>query len=194
MLRDDGISQGFTVGALAIIIYLSTFIGFLDRLLIPFALLIGGLVLQRYIKGKIKHDVRIDQEEGKSILFYTIVALAIIGLGSLTIPYLFKPPVLPIQLATFDAMLYGSLFAISEERFFRGFFTPFLYSKFNFALLANFASGGAFALYHLAVYGSSGNSLMYVLIAGTGLSWVTLQSRRISPAILGHLINNMLAI
>jgi len=194
MILEDSISQTLSVLALMIIVYLATFIGLSDLLFIPLALLLGGIAMQFYMRGKPKHDENINVEELKSMSFFVMIALAGIGLGSLSIPHLFQPPSLPFTLTIYDAAMYGVLYAIAEERFFRGFITPFLMWKLPFALPVNFLSGGIFSIYHFSVYGSSVDKLLYVFIAGTILSYVTLQSRRLTPCSVAHIINNLLAI
>lgn len=194
MLLEDSISQVTSILALIVIIYLSTFIGFSNLLLVPLALLLGGFVLQFYMQGRSEHDKSLDKTELSNIFVYVAVALAGIGLGSLMIPGLFQPPKFPLTLAIYDQWLYGTLFAVSEERFFRGFITPFLMMKIGVTLPVNFLSGAIFAIYHFSVYGSSTDKLVYVLIAGVILSFVTLKSRRVTPCTLAHILNNILSI
>lgn len=194
MIKEDSISFALWLTALMLIIYLATFLSFTDLLLIPFALLIGGMVTQLWVRRKVPEiDPSLSQTEMKDILFYVLIALGAIGLGSLTFPRLFTPQ-MPVQLAIYDQYMYGTLFAISEERFFRGGITSFLAWKIPSMSAASFASGGLFGIYHLAVYGSAMDKLIYVLIAGVILSLVTLKSKRITPASLSHIINNLMAV
>lgn len=174
-------------------IYLATFVGFSDLLLIPVILVLSGLALSIWIRGKAQQDPDISASEFKDTLYFTLIALAGIGLGSLLIPGLFRPPQLPLELSIFDQMLYGTLFAVSEERFFRGFITPFLMWKLGMPMPANLGSGAIFSIYHFNVYGSSPDKLIYVFIAGAILSYVTLKSGRIVPAKLAHIANNVFA-
>lgn len=195
MIKGDSISFGLWLLALMIIIYLSTFIGFTDMLLIPFALLIGGMITQLWVNRRVpEQDPSLSADDLKSILFYVLIALAGIGLGSFLIPGLFTPA-MPVELAIYDQYLYGSLYAISEERFFRGGVTSFLDWKFGrYPIVVYFGSAIIFWVYHFAVYGSNIDKLMYVLIAGVMLSYVTLKSKRITPSSLAHIINNLGAI
>jgi len=192
MIEGDSISFGLWLIALMINVYLFTFVGLTDVLFIPFALLIGGMITQLWVAGRVPdQDMSMSGEEAKNILYYVLIALAGIGLGSLLVPGLFVPQ-MPIQLAIYDQFMYGSLYAIAEERFFRGGVTSFLAMKFgHFPLLVHFGSGLVFWIYHFGVYGSQLDKLVYVLIAGVTLSYVTLASRRISPSKIAHIINNL---
>lgn len=195
LIIGDSISIALWFMALLIIVYLATFTGFTDYLLIPFALLIGGTVAQLLVSGRIpEQDISMSEEEGKRIIYYVLLALGGIGLGSFLIPGLFTPQ-MPIEMAIYDKYLFGALFAVSEERFFRGGLTSFLMWQIRgMRMLVHFASASLFAIYHLAVYGSEMENLIYVLIAGVLLSYVTLESRRLSPSSLAHLINNAMAV
>jgi len=158
-------------------------------------MLIIGIVFQIWITRKIEHDESFSGLETKDMVLYTLIALAGIGLGSIIAPGLFKPPSLPALEASSmqiqGPLLYGALYAISEERFFRGAWTLFLDWKLNNPFLTNFGSGGMFMVYHFAVYGTSPDKLTYVFIAGTILSFVVLRSGRLTPSLLGHIFNNL---
>lgn len=191
---EDSVSLGLTFVAAMILIYLATFMGFTNLLLIPLGLLALGLALQIYISKKIQHDESTSHEEMKSTMMYTVLALVGIGVGSFVSVGLFKPPIGAVQMSVTDQMLYGALYAISEERFFRGALTSFVFWRTNNTAMSSLASGVIFGWpYHQAVYGTSPEKLMYVVIAGTVLSFVTLRSKRLSPAMLGHLGNNFWA-
>lgn len=174
-----------------ILVYLSTFIGFTDVLLIPTVLLLGGLVLQVYIHGKLPHDPSFDEREVKSMLIHVVIAVAAMGLASLLIPGLFAPKI-PAQLAINEAYMLTSLYAVSEERFFRGGVNSFLFWKMGrIPMAVNIASGVIFGVYHLSVYGTSLDKIIYVMMAGVILSFVTLRSGRLAPAIIAHGLNNV---
>jgi len=194
MIKEDSVSLGLSLGAGFIPIYLATFIGFHTLLLIPTFMLVIGITFQIWITRKIEHDESFSGLETKDMVLYTLIALAGIGLGSIIAPGLFKPPALPALETSMQIqgpLLYGALYAISEERFFRGAWTLFLDWKLNNPFLTNFGSGGMFMVYHFAVYGTSPDKLTYVFIAGTILSFVVLKSGRLTPALLGHIFNNV---
>lgn len=189
MVKEDSISLTLSFGAGLIIVYLATIIGFPTELLIPAMLLAIGLVLQLYISGKIKHDTQLSGSEVEDIGKYTFLALIGFAVSSIMVPHLWRP-VSQLSLSVTDRMLYGQLYAISEERFFRGAITTFLQWKIPYPMGVNILSGVVFAMYHLKVYGIS-EAFMYVLLAGVILTYVTLRSGRLTPAMLGHMINNI---
>ncbi len=190
-MMEDSLSIWLSLCAAFIVVYFFVWLGTTTILLIPIILLILGITLRFYVRGHIPQDVRIDEEEAKGIGKYTLLALIGISMGSLFSRVLFRPP-LTIALSTVDQLLYGTLYAISEEQFFRGFVVDFFLWKTNpyFAILA---SAAIFTVYHLRVYGSSIEALMYVLIAGVMLAWVAWKSRRTSPSIIAHICNNLLS-
>lgn len=191
MIREDSISHGLSLAGGMIIIYLGTFIGLGSILLIPILLLILGMIFQIWVRRRFPpQDMDITGREYKQIGFFTVLSLAAIGLGSLISPQLFKPP-LTVTLSIFDQFLYGQLYSLCEERFFRGFVTSFLLWKTN-PMLAHLGSGAIFCVYHFKIYGTATHALVYVLIAGTVLSWVTWRTKRLSPAMLSHALNNAL--
>lgn len=178
-----------------LLIYLGTFMGLTTLLLIPLILLAVGLSFQMYISKKIVHDEGMEPAEARDIFIYTVIALAVIGMGSLVSRDLFKPPLpMAVELSITDQYMYGIMYAICEERFFRGAVTSFFMWKINSIALASFASGGAFMIYHFKVYGSAPDKLLYVAIAGSILAFVTLRSHRLSPATLAHIGNNVMAV
>jgi len=151
--------------------------------------------LQLYINPKIPHDEATQASEVRDIFLYTVIALAVIGLGSFVSRDLFKPPLpLAVELSITDQYMYGIMYAICEERFFRGAITSFFVWKTGSVALASFASGGVFMIYHFKVYGSAVDKLLYVAIAGSILAFVVLKSKRLSPAKLAHIGNNVMAV
>ena len=141
---EDSVSLGLTFVASMILIYLATFMGFVNLLLIPACLLFLGLALQLYISRKVEHDESTSPQELKSVLMFTILALAGIGIGSFVSSGLFTPPVGAVQLTVTDQLLYGALYAIAEERFFRGALTSFVFWRTNNIAISCLASGVIF--------------------------------------------------
>jgi len=99
-----------------------------------------------------------------------------------------------IQLSLADQYLYGVMYAICEEQFFRGAVTSFFMWKTSSIPISSLFSGGFFMVYHFKVYGSAADKLMYVAIAGAALSYAVLKSRRLSSSGLAHIGNNLLAV
>jgi len=175
-----------------IVLYLSTYQTTVI-ILFPAVLLISGIVLQFFLLRKIEVvDSVFEEQTAWNIGFHTLIALAGIGLGSIISPAVAKAfPIQKMQLTGMDALLYSVLIAVAEEQFFRGAITNFLLLSLP-PSAAIIGSTAIFTVYHLAVYGTEVSALTYVFVGGAVLSFVAYRSRRLSPAILAHVINNML--
>jgi len=198
VLRYDAISKFFILLGFSINIYLLTFdVSFSTAF--PAFLLLGGLVMQRYLYKRIEDDPEIDDEDATSIAYYTVFALLGIGVGSLFISrtlFIFPATIQNgsgiLMLGLFNLnVLHAALMSISEEVFFRGVFLQF------FSPLGMGASISAAALigiiYHLRVYGTTGMALYYVGAAWIVFGVVSWKTKRLSPIILAHLLNNVIA-
>ena len=176
-----------------IVLYLSTF-QTTAVILFPAILLISGIMLQFFLLRKVETVDSVFQEETAwNIGYYTLVALAGIGLGNLISPALAKAtPIQKMQLTGMDALLYSVLIAIAEEQFFRGAITNFLLTMLP-PSMAILGSAAIFTAYHLAVYGTELSALIYVFVGGAVLAFVAYRSGRLSPSILAHCLNNILS-
>jgi len=191
VVAHDSLSQVMTALACFILVYLATFEQSYS-IIFPAVLLVSGLILQIYFSRKIEVVDSLVQS-APNILFYTLVALAGIALASFVAPLL-QPPVQKMQLTPFHAMLYSLLIAVAEEQFFRGALLNFLLSSFKgLAFLAIALNAAVFTVYHFAVYQTAIGALVYVFIGGLVLAWVAWRSNRLSPSMLAHVINNLIA-
>jgi len=157
--------------------------------------------MQRYLYKRIEEDTSIDDEEAGSIMYFTLLALLGIGVGSLFVsrslfifPAQINGPVGPLLLGMFSLnVLQACLMAVAEENFFRGIFLQF-FSPFGMGPSIS-ATALIGIIYHLRVYGSvSGNGLYFVGIAWIVFGYVAWRTKRISPLIIAHLINNVLSL
>jgi len=211
-LTIDWLTIGFVVLAYSITIYLQTWVGNPALVDLPFTLLTAGFMIYIAMGLMIKRDNTSSEKELSNTLFYAGFAFAVMMAVGSIIPYVFRPP-LTVNLGQTDMFLYGQLYAISEEVFFRGAITSFLlipaknllsgYGSFNlvfvqvsFAELATSLAGGVvFGIYHLARYGI-GEAFMCVTFAGAALTFVTLVAfkkhgeLRLGSSILAHSLNN----
>jgi len=164
-----------------------------------------GFSLQVVLKGKIKRDDTMSKNDLVDITKYSLLAISGMFVASWMLPQVFTPSTI-VPLSTTDSIIYGQIFAITEEVFFRGAVTYFIFwifpSGFHLGLMGfvvphqifvSVLSGSVFAFYHLARYGFS-QATVYVWIAGVILAAVVIYSKRISPAILAHMSNNFLAV
>ncbi len=159
-------------------------------ILFPAVLLISGVVMELYLEKRREYVDSLDEAATlRQVGFYTIIAL----LGTFSIGAFTRYVDLPLQLMGYSALLYSILIAISEEQFFRGFIVDLFLREVPHPYLALLGSTLLFMLYHLARYGGTPDSLLYVFVGGFMLSWVAYKSRRLSPCQLGHIINNLMA-
>jgi len=173
-----------------IVIYLSTFEATV-LILFPAVLLMSGLILQFYLRRKIEVVDSVVQN-APNIGFYTAVSLAGLAAVSVFAPIFSKPYWVKMELTGMDALLYAVLIAISEEQFFRGAILSFQLEVMH-PPLAMIGNAAIFTVYHFAVYGQKLHALAYVFGGGLILAWVTYKSGRLSPAMISHSINNVLA-
>lgn len=197
ILRHDTISKFLILMAYVINIYLLTFDVSFDTAF-PAFLLLGSLVMSRYI-NKIVEDPEIDEEEASNITYFTALALAGIGAGSMVVsrnlfifPAKISGELRILAIGVFPlAVLHAALMAIAEEPFFRGVFLQwFSPLGMSVSIVATTLIG---VIYHLRVYGTTGGALMYVALAWMIFSYVAWRTRRISPLILAHLFNNLIS-
>jgi len=182
------------------IIWLATF-STTTVILFPAVLLSAGLVLEFYFERFKKAET--DRTDFRKLPFsqiglYASFALAVMLVTGYGVQYVSLP-----SLSAFpdtSTLLYTTSIAVAEEQFFRGFVTDSLVSYHTtYAILNNvyaklILSGAIFMAYHYARYGSSGNDMLYVLVGGTMLSWIAYKTQRLSPSMLAHVFNNILAL
>lgn len=200
MIRQDAISAAFIVYAALAVTFLATY-STTTVVMFPFILLIGGLALEyRFSKriGETPED-SFKRVPYTQIGLYAGLALVVMLVTGLTVQYIPLAEIGSMPVWT-DAFLYTTSIAVAEEIFFRGFITDALLSyNFGRGLLNNnyfklFLSGGVFAVYHLARYGTSVSNMIYVAVCGFVLSWVAWKTRRLSPSIIAHVFNNIFAL
>lgn len=189
MVKQDSISLALTIGAMFISLYWSTgeksFIGVFPAILLACSFGINFYIGQRY-----PSDNSLSGGETGNILMYTIIAIA--GMW-FTGQYTANMPTgSTVTLSGMDAITFGVCMAVAEEQFFRGALLNFLLPRG--ALFAVAGSGAMFYVYHFFVYAGNQAALLYVFAAGLILAYVTVRTGRISPAILAHVVNNVLAV
>ena len=181
------LSKMLIVLALMFSVYLATF-ETTTLVLFPAFLIVFGLVMEIWMEKK-EEVADIQPQSWKTIGFWTLIALGGIFLTGFTINYSQF-----FSMSLVSAVSYTAVSAIGEEQFFRGFITDFMVSRVPNEILGVLASAGIFTMYHLARYGLNPDAMLYTLAGGFILSWVAWKSRRISPCMLAHLINNVVAV
>jgi len=129
-----------------------------------------------------------DSSSQKEVLKYTLIALV----GIFFMGFLVKVT-FPLELSGYNIIIFGFIIGVAEAQFFRGFITDYLLSTLPNPIFALLGSALIFMVYHFAVYGTQYDSLMYVFAGGLILSWVAYKSRRISPPMIAHGLNNVYA-
>ena len=125
------------------------------------------------------------------MISYTLLALVVFVIAGVGVSALPQSLTVLKNLSTTDQGVFGALMAISEEFFFRGFVTGWLYQRQGY-IFSIFGSSAVFTAYHLLVYGVSAN-LIYVFVAGVVLAYVFLKTGSLVPDTLAHIINNLVA-
>lgn len=186
MINDDAISKMLTLLAAMIAVYLSTFEAGQNILLYPAILLTVGITLQIFLMRRLG-EVSIDGAKNHiAVIGYFVLASLIISVTGLAIEKA------GLSLTGLDMILFVSLMAIVEERFFRGALTNFFCTTFT-PYLGIVLSGAIFAVYHFARYGTDTGKLLFVFMGGFALSLASWKSGRLSPVMLAHLLNNVVA-
>ena len=195
MIRQDAISKAFTVLAFAELIFLATFTGQIATAsLIAAVILAAGLVLDRLSKFDSEDATVTEQARGQIIQYVGISVLVFVALDNFIYALPAFVTVSSTGLDWFQAHLFGILIAVAEEQFFRGFLMNWLMVKTRTLVVAYLMDGLIFAVYHLAVYGTSPANLAIVFGAGVTLAVVDWKAQRVSPSIIAHVINNLLVV
>jgi membrane protease YdiL (CAAX protease family) len=197
MVVQDNISLTLSAIAVLISIYLATYQTEVVTIY-PTILLLTGMVLSRWYQAdpsSVAVDRTLEERELWETVKWVVIGVASLVAISYTTDWAFSPARVKLdvaQLSSLDLKLFGVLMAISEEHFFRGFITPYFVSRTSMAL-GLLLSSMIFATYHFAVYQVDLQALAYVLMAGALLGYMTIQTGRLTPAMLVHIVNNLLA-
>lgn len=93
---------------------------------------------------------------------------------------------------TIAILAVGIIAPISEEIFFRGV-ELFHFSKGKSIILASILSALLFSVFHALVYQSNMFAFFYLFMLGYGMSLAVLIAENLLPAVVVHLMNNILA-
>jgi len=195
MIRDDTISKMLTFLAGAITLYLLTFEAGITIIGMPLVLLLlSGFFEWKFLRRTEDVDTVVGvgpeaESTRRRIAYWTALAVAGMAITGIAI----KKADIPEQLAAFDIILFGILMAVSEERFFRKTVTTYFITRLGFTF-GVFMAATFFTIYHLARYKLETLALRYVFMGGAILSWVAWRSKRLSPVMLAHIINNIVAV
>lgn len=195
-MKVDTISITLIIFALCASIYLSLWVADKTYVLFPSILLFAGLFINFMVGGRIQQDPYVDRNELQDIGLYSAFILAVIYVTNMVQAYnVFIPQNILSALAQYGSMsiAVGMLLAVSEEVFFRAGLLEFFRLFTRSDIVAIFASAGAFMIYHFAVY-QKPNALIYVFAAGAAMAYAVIRTDRLSPSLIGHVVNNAVAL
>ena len=196
MIKQDVISITLTSLAVMMLLFLSTFgQDLMLRSVFAVSLIVAGVVLARMTKTYDEDD-DVSWMDLKYTFQYVVMSLGVIMLLSMVVPKI-SLSIDTSQLSSSDLFLvpkmFGVLIAVSEETFFRLYATNYFILKSGSLSLGLISSGLLFGVYHLAVYGTNPNLMIYVTGAGILLSYVAFKTQRVSTTMIAHVIINALA-
>ena len=189
-IKQDPISLIASAIAITELVFLSVFPGDLQiDSIIAILILISGLVMQRYFKVDAQEGI--DDKAKSQVFVYSSVAVVIFFILNIYVPKLPLSVESVIGNAFLPDKMFELLIAVAEEQFFRGFLANLLITRTN-AGIGILMDAIIFAVYHLAVYGNSPADLGIIFGAGLTLAFIDYKTGRVSPSIIGHVINNLL--
>ena len=186
VMRLDWISSLLIVTASLIFLYGTVFIGTEAGVLASGAITILAMGLTLAILFKtVSFDLSISKKEFSQILTWTFACLGAVLAINFVTPRL--------SLAEFNPKMFGVLIAVAETVFFQGFLLPWLMRLTRISILAVLLCAGAATAFHLNVYGGDPSALLIVFGGFAILNFATLQTRRLTSAMVGHSLINLLS-
>ena len=147
----------------------------------------GGVALKIYDKSKMLDEVIWGLVLTVALGVFSIISAV---LGVVIIPY--AVITYPYALWALFFLLWAVLAAIAEELAFRYFLAPAVASGTGIALSSVIVSI-TFAVYHWFAYGADPLSIAYLFTMSFILTVVALYRRSLMPALVAHVLNNVLA-
>ena len=165
-----------------------------EAIFVPMFLPIAGIALIHYTSGT---QETVDDDyltpSGLRSMYFVILGVASLGVFGVIGQNLSILSVIE-DLSIVDAGLCVGLIAVGETLFFQGFVLKYLKTLFKFAPFAIVGSALIFMAYHNWRYGASPATMGYVLYAGVLMSYICHVTKRMWPAYLVHIINNLIAV
>lgn len=193
VIRQDGISRVATVLTFGSLVFLVTAPGSVVTIsLIIAVILLGALVLGRDYRFDSSEAPDSSQERNKVLTSAGILLVMLLVLSA----YVTKIPQYLTQsglllAGTPQTTAFGFLIAVAETQFFQGFMANYTITHLGLSGGA-LASGFLFMVYHFFVYSSNPASLVIVLAFGTAGSYLNWKAGSVSPALISHIINNVI--
>lgn len=191
MISYDYFSKLISWVGLSIPVFIFLFSNISIIWLFPSFLIVFGLLMEKFLMPKKIKDEGDTIKDSGNIIFYTVIALATFVFLSLVTPSVAK--IMGLEITGYDSILFGVMMAIGEEMFFRLAWANLLIQVSHSEIFGALMGAGIFAVYHLAAYGDNPSAMLFVLGAGFTLIYIDLQMHRLSPSMLAHIGNNVLA-
>ena len=198
-VANDEISNWITIVGILIPIFVFLFTDNSVIWLFPMFLCLAGLAIQYWLvprRRKKDQQFEIQQTTDSPIVVKNVVSYTIMALASLVVISAITPNFLRIQnleLTGYDAILFGIMMAIGEERVFRGGLFQRIHYTTKSYIVTGLATALLFTFYHLAVYGGDNAALIYVFSAGLLLAYINVIAGVSSPSLIAHVGANTLA-
>ena len=197
MIKNDGFSNALGILGIFLSFYLSTIqLSFLS--LFPALMIIAGYSLQHRSQTDF-HDTVVDAREKTHIALYTLVGIAGAFMANFAASYVITTymtvralSITQISMVQIELICYGATIAIAEEEFFRGFLLNFV-AKTRSPPEAFLVSSLIFSTFHLAVYGTRPELLIYVFTSGMILSFISWKTQHVTTGMLAHMAVNMIS-
>ena len=187
MVKLDHIAVSLIILGFMIDLYLSTFFPKSIILYPTILLLSGGYLLNLY------KNIKVDTPVESNVFMYSVIGILMIGLIGFITPRVFVMESVLSGVTQFQLTLFVVLMAIAEEVFFRGFLQSYFALKLHSVALSIVLQSVVWSVYHTAVYGSHPDIMMYVLLSGIVLGYLTYRSGSLTPSLISHIVINFIA-
>ena len=190
MTERQSYSLGFLGGmavvtALMIFLYAVTFLGETTTIIQNAILFLLAGVTMAFVTVGLRFQAFNLQTLGNSIM-WTLVSIIIIWIIQVYAPF-------TLQVEVLNNQLFSVLMGVSEECFFRLFLCTFLKKITDSDFFSIVISAFTWAIYHIARYGASLNTLWVIGLAGCALGFVMLRSKMGDGPIFAHAFVNFMA-
>ena len=197
MIQNDGVSNALGLLGIFLSFYLATIqLSFLS--IFPILMITASYALQHRFNVS-PRDPSLDSREKSNIALYALLGLAGAFLANYATNYVITAyttvralSIMSLSITNMELIFYGASIAIAEEEFFRGFLLNYI-AKNHPVPVAFIASSAVFASFHLAVYGTQPELLVYVFVSAIILSYVSWKTKHVTTGILCHMAVNILS-
>jgi membrane protease YdiL (CAAX protease family) len=191
-LKFDAITIGMFVTALFIPIIFSLYTANLQTLL-PTIFMVVGFTLYMFYSSGVERGEALKPLD---LMIWSSVAFAFVMIAG-SVSQAFAESftgikAMQVSYTQIQGIMYAVHLAVAEEMLFRVGLLSFFLAESPSPILAIVADAAVFSLSHIVRYGFS-PALAYVFGAGLVLAYVVYRTGTPSPAIIAHVLNNLIA-